>query len=60
MDYKILCSTLFSCCDCFLVLPTVMMRKNFTAKAKTKLSIEEEHHEMQKMHERKKRELFYV
>jgi len=37
-----------------------MMRKNFTAKAKTKLSIEEEHHEMQKTHERKQRELLYV
>jgi hypothetical protein len=53
MDYKLLCSTLFSCCDCLLLLPTVMMRKNFTAKAKSKLSIEDEHHVMQKTHERK-------
>jgi hypothetical protein len=37
-----------------------MMRKNFTAKAKTKLSIEEEHHEMQKTHERKQRDLLFV
>jgi hypothetical protein len=37
-----------------------MMRKNFTAKAKTKLSIEDEHHVMKKTHEKKQRELLYV
>ena len=53
VDYKLLCSTLFSCCDCLLVLPTVMMRKNFTAKAKSRLSVEEAHQEMIYSQERK-------
>ena len=53
VDYKLLCSTLFSCCDCLLVLPTVMMRKNFTAKAKSRLSVEEAHQEMIYTQERK-------
>ena len=60
VDYKLLCSTLFSCCDCLLVLPTVMMRKNFTAKAKSRLSVEEAHQDMIYSQERKQQQLLYV
>jgi hypothetical protein len=34
LDYKLLCISLFSCCDCLFTIPSVMLRRNISLKSR--------------------------